>query len=696
MGYSITTKDGITIQNIPDDTPADSPELKQRVDAIRKGSAPKEASVGQKVQASFPGRVLQGIRDPIDAVAQMAPRALSAVTSLGGLVPNKVSGFFDDEAKRVDSMNSKNEADYQQARKAAMPMGSVLDPAQDPGFDGGRLLGNVVSPANAAIAARLPVAATALGRVGVGLAGGAAGGALTPVDVQPGQGYAETKAAQVGLGAVAGGVLGPVAGKLGDMVQRYVAGKPTANPTIEQVIAIAQKVAGDAGTKWEDMAPAMQQQLTGQVQTALKAGPGRDPAALVRQADFAAEKIQPTLGQLTRDGRQFANERNLRQLPGTGDPLLQTFENQGRQLTEKINDTAKGAANRYQAGSQMTDALGKADKALSGKIRESYKAARESTGKDDVLPLEGLAQDAADVLDRFGDKVPSGIVNQLKKYGILPDQAGSNNPRKLYTVESMDDLLKVINSSGSRTDDATNAALTALRASVKKTVSAGGTDDVFAPARKLAADRFALHDAVPALEAAAKGTTAADDFVNRFVINGKTDDVLGLSKVLKENSPEAYQQARAQIGEKLRDAAFGQNVAGDKSFSVERYAKALKDMGPDKLGAFFSPEDIARFERLGRIGAYINQFPNSAPVNNSGNWAAITSLAGKIPGISPVLSAVDAAKTAVGNTSAVKKAVAAEIPKEAPKISPADIRKLSQLLGIGTTAAGASSAQSIK
>jgi len=37
MAYSITTKDGITINNIPDDVAADSADLKARVAAIRSG-----------------------------------------------------------------------------------------------------------------------------------------------------------------------------------------------------------------------------------------------------------------------------------------------------------------------------------------------------------------------------------------------------------------------------------------------------------------------------------------------------------------------------------------------------------------------------------------------------------------------------------------------------------------------------------
>ena len=43
MPYSITTKDGITINNIPDNVPADSPELKARVAAIRAGQQPAES-----------------------------------------------------------------------------------------------------------------------------------------------------------------------------------------------------------------------------------------------------------------------------------------------------------------------------------------------------------------------------------------------------------------------------------------------------------------------------------------------------------------------------------------------------------------------------------------------------------------------------------------------------------------------------
>jgi len=61
---------------------------------------------------------LMGIKDPISAGAQLLPRGLEQVTSLGGLAPNPVSRFFGSEAQRVDEMVRAEEAAYQQQRAA--------------------------------------------------------------------------------------------------------------------------------------------------------------------------------------------------------------------------------------------------------------------------------------------------------------------------------------------------------------------------------------------------------------------------------------------------------------------------------------------------------------------------------------------------------------------------------------------------
>ena len=52
MSYSITTEDGITIDNIPDNVEPDSKELRDRVAGLRAGEKPKETktTIGQDVQ----------------------------------------------------------------------------------------------------------------------------------------------------------------------------------------------------------------------------------------------------------------------------------------------------------------------------------------------------------------------------------------------------------------------------------------------------------------------------------------------------------------------------------------------------------------------------------------------------------------------------------------------------------------------
>jgi hypothetical protein len=87
MAYSITTKDGITINNIPDDVAPDSPELKSRVADIRAGKTesraePKEGveepSMGERIgrQVGLTARALPGaaaniaglVGDPLNAL----------------------------------------------------------------------------------------------------------------------------------------------------------------------------------------------------------------------------------------------------------------------------------------------------------------------------------------------------------------------------------------------------------------------------------------------------------------------------------------------------------------------------------------------------------------------------------------------------------------------------------------------------
>lgn len=187
-------------------------------------SAAIRAQLPQPAEQSDPGMrggrldaLLTGVRDPVDALAQLLPRGLSAVASYGGLRPNPVSQFLDQQAKGVDQTVQGNEAEYQAARGAQ---------GRD-GFDALRLTGNVVSPANLAVGARAASAASGLGtgaRIAASVPTGAILGSMQPV-LSPDQDFGRTKLQQAGIGAA----LGPVAEVAGMGVSRMISPKTPAN-----------------------------------------------------------------------------------------------------------------------------------------------------------------------------------------------------------------------------------------------------------------------------------------------------------------------------------------------------------------------------------------------------------------------------------------------------------------------------------
>lgn len=139
----------------------------------------------QAKQQGAPSGLMQGLMDPVAGAGQLVPRALSAVTSLGGTIPNPVSEAYDRSAQRQDQYAQNRERNYQMRREE-----SGAD-----GFDTGRLMGNILNPVNyvGGGAGYAPI-----------MARGALFGATQPVmDTED---YAKTKAIQTGVGAISAGV----------------------------------------------------------------------------------------------------------------------------------------------------------------------------------------------------------------------------------------------------------------------------------------------------------------------------------------------------------------------------------------------------------------------------------------------------------------------------------------------------------
>ena len=632
--------------------------------AIRKTLASKapqqEASIADKI-AAFPAtRFAIGAAKPILGLGQMLANALP---------------FQGPKNYANDTLATLEEMTQRGAQTKWGTGGEIADFA-----------GQVFSPVNVAAARLLPIAGGIASQAGKGAALGAAGAATAPVMERKGQeNYWETKGAETALGAVTGGVATPLLGKLGEaIVRRMPKGEVETVRASVQTDQVLRDALKDLGQTIEDIPKAQYDQIRTEVLNAMKSGKKMDAAAMLRKQDFEAAGMPALAGQITRDATQFAKERNLRGVAGVGEPLLQRMEQQNKALQSGIGGFSEGASDSVTAGERMAAALGRIDKSLSSQVGAEYKVARAAAGKDLEVPLTGLAQDASDTLKRFADKVPAGVRNELAEYGIF-----GGKQTKMFTFEDADRVIKNINAHvGS--DKATNNALSELRTAVKKAMMDAPAEDVFAKPRNLAAQRFQLHDLVPALKAASEDTVSADAFVRKFVTAAPTKDVQMMADLLRQASPEALQEARTQVGSKLERAAFGENVAGDKIFSPERYAKTLREIGDKKLAAFFNESEIDQLKRMGRVGAYINSVPGAAPVSTSNSNIAsmVANYGAKLPMVGPAISVAKAAAGPILNQRTVNTAINAKVPVENAPLSPEKARALARLLGTAAVGGG--------
>ncbi len=155
-------------------------------------------------------KLIKGMRDPIDGGAQLLTNMLPNKLVNG---VNKVNNWLADNTGMVgrlpeggiDQQVRDSEQAYQAKRAAS----------GEQGLDGYRLTGNLLSPANLAIAARAPQAASLAGRMGVGAAVGAASAGLAPV---ADGNFADEKFKQVALGGALGGALPAVAAGAGRII----------------------------------------------------------------------------------------------------------------------------------------------------------------------------------------------------------------------------------------------------------------------------------------------------------------------------------------------------------------------------------------------------------------------------------------------------------------------------------------------
>ena len=632
------------------------------------------------LRGSAVGGVMQGMADPVAGLVQMGAN-LPGIKSLVG-----------------DSVNAgiaRKDAEYEAARQSAGRSG----------FDAARLVGNVAAPSNVIAAARVPMAATRVGQGFAGAAAGAIGAALTPE--KDAQDFWSKKLQEGSVGGLAGAVLAPVAGAIGQRVSQMWNGRGTPPPPTgtppggwgpaiqvppgsHAADASIAEAAAEAGQTIDEIPQSVLYQLRAQAEHALANNTTIDTAAALRKADFEALGQQPLLGQITRDPMQFAREQNLRGIAGVGEPIAARLSGQSLGLNQTLGVFSNEADEAYGAGVKLAKDLKAFDAKTKAGVDQAYDAARNESGRYVALDHVGFVNEANNALEagQWGRWLPEEV------RGLLNDIATGKMPLNVNTAVQIDSVLsEVARGSKKAPASAVDAVRKALQNASPADTTGADALKAFAAARKLAADRFGLHRAIPALDAAASGKVPPDDFVRKFIINGDVKDLRAMADLLKKEAPESYNQARQQIGAELRRAAFGENVAGDKPFIQEQFNRRMRQIGTARLQAFFSPEEISTMRTAGRVGAYMQSPPAGSAVNFSNTGSAVANFVNAMPMPGIVRSVVGAARNAAQatrNAGDARKAMQATVPTAPAPMPPSRNAMLNELLLIGSAGAGAS------
>lgn len=580
----------------------------------------KVDSLFDGLKNSFAGGFVRGARDVVDSGAQMLTRGLESIAPAG----SDFEKYMQAERQKVEGINNAAEQDYRQNWRQG----------QDVGMDVGRIGGNIA--ASLPLVAALPgaSAATLPGRIGYGVATGAASGALQPVDTSKNTDFAGQKFEQAAIGGAVGAFSPFIADAVGKVVSG-LSGKIRSAIKPELVQDISQKISAEFNSRGVDfnrLSDEMKKSLMDDVGNALKLGKNLDYEALARKADFEALGMKPTLGQVTRDPMQYQFEQNTRGIQGAGESLSQRFNEQNSQLINSINKTrpAAQAADKYTAGQSLIDHLRSMDAARKATVDSLYSKAREAAGIHTKLNPGNFAQGVNDSLDQamLGDALPSGVRKTLNQIatGELP-----------FTIQKAEQIRQAINGQMSPIPGRENMAMKivndALQGEIDKVGSSAGREaaDAFKAARAAASERFGAIDSSAPLKAALDNM-APEDFMQKFVFGNKARDILALRADVQSN-PDLWNEVRGQVVDYVKSKALNSSSDEFGKFSQSAYNKALKQIGDAKMKILFTPDEIDQLTRVGRVAAAIQVQPVGSAVNNSGTSQAVANLASRLSGM---------------------------------------------------------------
>jgi hypothetical protein len=673
MPYSIETKDGILIENIPDNVSPDDPSIKRRVDAIRAQNnmePPKSVTIPEPTApepvVSF-GQQVRDIPRQLGLTARYGIEGtLGAADVLGAPIRMLTEQILGREVQPAGPSIANLLNLPQPQTPTERVVGDISRATAGAGVPVG--IGQLVQPARAALS-QAPQGAVSrlLDRTGISdvlsqmrmrqtvtqQPQGAISRILEPIR-QTGPAIAQTLANQPALQAAVSAAGGATAGSVreagGGPIEQTVAGlgaslltglgAPSAvsmaqrggeallratrpAPPQVNIDLIIENALRPSGTKLSELSPSLRESLRGDISKATQLGELSAPA-IGRLVDYRLTGATPTRATLTLNPGEVTRQKFLaKQGANIDDPAAQrlaNIENQNNQvLLGKMNTLGAESAIDFADASRQL--IGKLNSFANGKqavIRDLYSKAKASGGRSALLDNFKFANSVGDALDsaNLGSFLPREFKRTLNQIST------GKIPLTVDVAEQIKTQLATAQRSAS--DGNVRAALGTMRDALDNTPLETnqklGRDaiDAFNAARTANREFKQLQDQNPFLKKVIEGVEP-DKFFEQQIINQPASQVKKLLQFVEVNDRELIKN---QLVAYIKDKATGGQADDVARLSGIRMTQALKSIGKDKLEAIFTKEELAQLRAVANVARYEQVLPVGSAVNTSNTAAA--------------------------------------------------------------------------
>ena len=434
---------------------------------------------------------------------------------------------------------------------------------------------------------------------------------MNPNDVQ----------AIVNAGMVAGPKVLPKAAKVAAETAQDIKSKLPTVTIVREPTKGGQSV-GAAATPDATMVQQALSVATPELQAALKDIPADQIHAPTFQRHIEADTlpipVRLTEGQATGDIVKLSQEQNRR---GKDPQLAERFNQQNKDLVDNVQEIRNLAApdvygtKTIENSQGIIDAYKEMDAARNDKISQAYKKLEDANGGQFPVDGQAIATKADALLAKKlkTEFLPSSIKNQLERF-----KNGEQMTFEQYEALRTNLAAEIRKAEKSADGNAKTALGLVRQAAEELPLQANAAKNLKGmadEARTLARERFEMLKKDPAYNAAVNDIVPADNFIQKFVINGVNKNVQTMVNHLGKDSPARQHMAAGTINW-LGDKA---GIYGEQSnFSQAGYNKALKQLDAVKnTQEIFDPVTATNLRTLGNVAGYTQFQPRGSFVNNS-------------------------------------------------------------------------------